>query len=224
MAEALERPDETSARSAPFIAYLVGFHAAWVGWVLLIYPWLRTLGEATLRYALLNVAGRLLIWVLPVFLYLRYVDRVDPLDYLRLRRRWRRGVLVGLGLTLINALLGLLRYGLPQPSLQALTWNSVLSTSILIGFVEEIPYRGLILRKLEGALGFWPASLLSSLLFLAIHLPGWILLGIFSVETAGFIFIFGMIMALVVRRSGSLWSAIVAHSLNDFLAAIIFQR
>lgn len=39
---------------------------------------MRILGEATLVYALVNVSLRLLIWVLPVFLDLRWVDAEEP--------------------------------------------------------------------------------------------------------------------------------------------------
>ena len=39
---------------------------------------MRILGEATLVYALVNVSLRLLIWVLPVFLGLRWVDAEEP--------------------------------------------------------------------------------------------------------------------------------------------------
>jgi membrane protease YdiL (CAAX protease family) len=209
---------------APFIAYLVFFHAAWAGWVYFLFPAMKTLGEATLVYALVNNCVRLLVWVLPVFCYLRYVDGVDPVQYLRLKQNWRRGILVGLGLTAINFLLSLTRFGVPHPSFRVITWNSVLGTSLLIGFVEEIPYRGFIFQKFRERLSFWVANLISSLLFLAIHLPGWISLHLLSLETIVFVFFFGILMVVIFRYSGSLWSTIVSHSLNDFLSAIVFRQ
>jgi len=208
----------------PFIVYLILFHAAWIGWVFLIYPWARTLGEATLLYAVVNIGLRLLIWVLPVFLYLRYIDRVDPTAFLRVKQYWRRGVLIGLALTGINFLGSVARFGWPHPSKQSVTWNSILGTSLLIGFVEEIPYRGFILQKLQQRLNFWVANLISSLLFLGIHLPGWISLHMLRTDLVVSIFIFGALMAIVFRYSKSRWSVIVTHSLNDFLSFIIFHR
>jgi membrane protease YdiL (CAAX protease family) len=124
----------------------------------------------------------------------------------------------------VNFLLLLIRFGIPNPNAQSITWNNVLSTSLLIGFVEELPYRGFILQKLQERLSFWVANAVSSLLFLAIHLPGWISLHMLSAETFVFVFIFGMLMSIVFRYSGSLWSAIIAHSLNDFLNAVVFHR
>src|ERR1043165_5900681 len=55
-----------------FIVYLLLFNATWTVWVLLGYPKLRAIGEQTLKYALINLTVRALLWVLPVFLYLRY--------------------------------------------------------------------------------------------------------------------------------------------------------
>src|SRR5690242_11275502 len=121
-----------------FLAYLLLFNATWTVWVLLGYPRLRAIGEQTLAYALINITVRALLWVLPVFLYLRYFDRVDPLAYLKLRQHWLRGVLIGLGVSVIILLLALVQHGAPHGGARGLTWNSVLSTSLLIGFVEEI--------------------------------------------------------------------------------------
>jgi CAAX protease family protein len=174
----------------PFIAYLIFFHAAWAGWVYFLYPLMKSLGEATLVYALVNNGIRLLVWVLPVFCYLRYVDGVDPIEYLKLKQNWKRGIVVGLGFTTINFLLSLLRFGVPHPNASAITWNSILGTSLLIGFVEEIPYRGFVFQKFRERLSFWLANLVSSLLFLAIHLPGWISLHLLRPETIVFVFFF----------------------------------
>ncbi|MBA3944514.1 MAG: CPBP family intramembrane metalloprotease [Herpetosiphonaceae bacterium] len=210
-------------RVVPFIAYLLVFYAVWTGWVYLVYPRLQMIGPATLAYALVNISLRLLIWVLPVFWYLRYVEHVNPIAYLNLQHHWQRGVLIGLALTSINILGSLLRFGLPHMSLHAITWNDLLSTSLLIGVIEEIPYRGFILQQLQNFCPFWVASLITALLFVGIHLPGWIALHLLRAESVVTIFIFGIVMAIVVRYSKSLWSAIVVHSLNDFLSAVVFR-
>jgi membrane protease YdiL (CAAX protease family) len=215
----------TSKRSptTPFVVYLIFFYAAWTAWVLLAYPRVRTLGEGTLLYALINLAIRGLLWVLPVFVYLRYVDGVRPTQYLKLRKHWRRGLLVALAFSALNLLASLAQHGWPHLRAGAITWNSVLSTSLLIGFVEEIPFRGLVFQKLNEWFSFPWASLLSSLLFLAIHLPGWLSLHLFKTQTAIFVFVFGVLMTFLLRYSRSLWAPIVSHSLNDFFAAVVFR-
>ena len=206
-----------------FVLYLIIFHAVWTIWVLVGYPRLRAMGEGTLLYAAINLAVRGLVWVLPVFLYLRYVDRVKAKDYLKLRKHWRRGLVFALVFSTLNFVASLAQHGLPHLRAGSVTWNSILSTSLLIGFVEEIPCRGLIFQKLNEWFSFPAASLISSLLFLVIHLPGWLSLHLFTIQNAIFVFIFGVLMTILLRYSKSLWAPIVSHSLNDFFSAILFR-
>jgi len=193
------------------------------GFVFVIYPWMRSLGERTLGYALVNVSIRLAVWVLPVFLYLIYVDGVNPVEYLKLKQNWKRGVILGIVLSAINFFGSMIRFGVPHPTAQSLTWNSVVSTSILIGFIEEIPYRGFMLQKFSERYGIWIATLVSSILFLAIHLPGWISLHLLKVSSVVSVFVFGLVMAIVFRYAKSLWAPIITHSTNDFMAFVIFR-
>lgn len=219
----LDRRESSYSRIA-FVLYLIILHATWTIWVLVGYPRVRALGEGTLVYAGINLAVRGLVLVLPVFVYLRYVDRVKPVLYLKLRQHWRRGVLLALAFSAVNLSLTIAQRGLPHLHAAAFTWNSVLSTSLLVGFVEEIPYRGFIFQRLNEWFSFPGASLISSLLFLAIHLPGWFSLHLFKTQVAIFVFVFGVLMTVLLRYAQSLWAPIVSHSLNDFFSAVLFQR
>ena len=218
----MQKPPNNSLVS--FIAYVLSFYAAWLCWVYFLYPRAIGLGEKTLTYALVNIGFRLLIWVIPVFLYLKYLDHTSPLVYLKLRGNSRRGVLFGLGFAALNAVGTVLRLGLPHLTTRYVTWNSIVGTSFAVGFIEEIPFRGFIFQKLESMMNFWPAAIGSSLLFMAIHIPGWISLGMLSAANVATVFLLGMAFAIVFRLSGSLWSSIIAHSLNDFMSFVIYHR
>ena len=161
--------------------------------------------------------------MLPVFLYLRYFDRVQPSVYLKLRHHWLRGVFVGLGFAAVIFLLSLVQHGLPHLRGGLFTWNSVLSTSLLIGFMEEVPYRGFVFQKLCDWLSRKSAIAISSLLFVIIHLPGWLSLHLFTIRIVIFVFVFGVLMAILLLCSKSLWAPIVSHSLNDFFSAVVFH-
>ena len=211
------------SRLMPFLVYVVVFHLAWIAWPYAVYPRLVAMGDATLAYALLNIGLRLLLWVVPALLYLRYVDGVEPFGYLGLRRHVRRGVAVAAVVTALNLIGSFARFGPPHPVAQSITWNSVLGTSFMVGFIEEIPYRGFILQKLAARVDFWLANVITSLLFVAIHVPGWIALHALTAPRAAEIFIFGAVMAAVFRWSGSLWAPIIAHSANDFMSFILFH-
>jgi membrane protease YdiL (CAAX protease family) len=219
---------ESTARKsfAPLTVYVLCFFTAWIGgWVYGVYPWaVRAIGPTTFLYAFLSISFRLVIWVLPVFWYLGTIDGVDPWQYLQLREHWKRGVVIGLVLGAINLAGTMIR--IPPSAWRGpyITWNSILGSSILVGFVEEIPFRGFLLHKLEERFTFWPALLVSSLLFLAIHIPGWLMLGAFSISNVVFVFVFGALMGTVLRYSKSLWAPIVAHSLNDFISVVLVHR
>jgi hypothetical protein len=117
----------------PFIAYLAFFYIAWGWlWVHVTYPRADdAIGAATLSYALIGIAFRTLIWVLPVVIYLRYIDRVPPFEFLQLTRNWKRGLLIGLVIAAIDFLGTLARRGPPDWHALYITWNGILSTSIL---------------------------------------------------------------------------------------------
>jgi membrane protease YdiL (CAAX protease family) len=209
----------------PFVGYLAFFYLTWTFvWVYGVYPWAnRTLGSATLAYAAVSVVFRLLIWIVPVWGYLRYIDRVDVWEYLQLKQRWRRGVAIGLILTVFNFFGTMARVGYPDWSHANITWNSIMGTSVLVGVFEEIPFRGFILQKLQERCGFVTSAVLSSLLFVGAHIPGWFMLGTLTAASVIYIFAFGVIMAIILRYSRSLWAPIVAHSLNDGLSNVIFH-
>jgi CAAX protease family protein len=220
---ALDNPDRRPVM-APFLTYVAAFHLVWIAWPWLLYPKLTAaLGENTLAYALVQLSVRCTVWIAPAWLYLRYVDRVDPIEFLKLKHRVGRGLLYALVLTAVNLVGMVARFGVPHVTMARVTWNSIIGTSLLVGFIEEIPYRGFMLPKLSERLNFWTANLITSLLFVAIHLPGWMALHSLRAGTGVTIFIFGFVMGIAFRWSGSLWTPIVTHSANDFLSFVIFQ-
>ena len=83
---------------------------------------------------------------------------------------------------------------------------------LLVAFFEDFLTRGYLLFTLKQEFGFWPAAILLSCAFGAIHLwnPGEGWLGILAAATIGFFF------CLTLRRTGSLWFAIGFHMAWDW--------
>jgi membrane protease YdiL (CAAX protease family) len=206
-----------------FTIYLGLFAAAWTGYVLLVYRHVQALGEDSFAYAAVNIGVRLALWVAPVFVVLWVFDHAGPARALGLVDNWRRGVLVGLGLSALLLAVALLRFGWPHVSARILTWNSVLSTSFGIGFFEEIPFRGFILQKLQTRMNFWLANAVTSVVFVGMHLPGWFMLHLFSLPLALNILAVSFVLGAVFRYSRSLWSCIISHSANDFISFVLFS-
>jgi len=172
---------------------------------------------------LVSIAFGILIWVLPVWGYLRYIDNVNVLEYLQLKSHWKRGVIVGLTLSVINFLGTVARIGPPVWNSAHITWNSILGTSILVGVFEEVPFRGFMLQKLQERFDFATSTIISSALFVGAHVPGWIMLGSLTAHNVMYVFAFGAVMAIVLRYTRSLWAPIITHSLNDCLSFVIFH-
>ena len=204
-----------------FALYLVGFFGAWTAYVLWLYPLVAGLGEDSLAQAAAGIGVRLLIWLAPVLLMLAQNDRVPPLRALGLVEHWPRGVLVGVALAILLFAASWMRFG--WPTAPYLTWNSLLGTSIGVGFFEEIPFRGHVLQKLATRMNFWFANLLTSLLFVGVHLPGWLSLHLFDWPLAAIIFAFSFAMGVLFKMTRSLWSCIIAHDANDFVSFVLFH-
>jgi uncharacterized protein len=206
-----------------FALYLVAFAAAWTAYVLLIYPHVQALGQETLAYALVSTAVRVALWLAPVLLFLRFVDQVGPLRYLLLVEGWKRGALVGAAIVVLVVAGSIIRFGWPMPRWSDVTWNSILGTSLGVGVFEEVPFRGFILQKLAGRMNFWAANAVTALLFVGIHLPGWLSLHLFSAGLAANIFVISLLLGAILRCTRSLWACIIAHSGNDFVSFVLFH-
>jgi membrane protease YdiL (CAAX protease family) len=91
---------------------------------------------------------------------------------------------------------------------------------LLAPVIEETVFRGLLLRTFMRRVGFWPAALLSSLIFAAFHtyevatLAG-------ALTLAGAVFALGLTNCLLVRWSGRLAAGIIVHALFNGLAVLV---
>ncbi len=89
-------------------------------------------------------------------------------------------------------------------------------------FMEELIFRGVLLRKLEVILGERGALIQVSLVFALIHTA---LLPFMGVEMVivfvGFLFVIGGVWGYVMQKSDSIWGAVLAHTVADILFVII---
>jgi membrane protease YdiL (CAAX protease family) len=107
---------------------------------------------------------------------------------------------------------------LPRAALvhYALEWAGVF---LLVGMYEEFFFRGYLLFTLNSGMSFWPAAILLSLIFGAVHLrnPGEGSIGALSV------FVTGMFLCFTLRRTGTLWFAIGFHAAWDYGETYIYS-
>jgi CAAX protease family protein len=90
---------------------------------------------------------------------------------------------------------------------------------VLVGLFEEFLFRGYGQFTLASGIGFWPAAILLSGLFGAVHLfnpgEGWV--GALSV------FLFGLFGCFALRRTGNLWFAIGLHAGANYAETFVYS-
>ncbi|AIF52970.1 CPBP family intramembrane glutamic endopeptidase [Pelosinus sp. UFO1] len=202
--------------------YIIAFFTVWSLYVLVAQNFLGQ--NYPLLFKILSLGpAKLIIWTLPVLLYLKHYDNVNPLIFLRLTDNMKMGVKYIIIVSCFYLLIGLVQQYLLSKHLgfhPNLNINDWVNGIILAGFTEEILFRGFILQKLGALLSFWKANFITALLFLFIHFPGWIHHGKFTflnIDIVG-IFVLGLIVGYVFRKSNSLGACILIHSINNFLS------
>lgn len=88
----------------------------------------------------------------------------------------------------------------------------LLIVGVLPGICEEFSNRGILLRGLISKLGVWRAVLLSSLIFGLMHL---------NIVQAFYATILGMLMALAILATRSIWTGIIIHFMNNSIGQVI---
>lgn len=155
----------------------------------------------------LATAGLFLLVAVVLFRWVREVGLAQGPQRGSLRVIWPW--LIFLALFAASAL----HSGLPPASVTLF----ILANTMLVGWSEEVMFRGLWLRGLHRSFGIWVAILGSSLIFGAMHVLNVFLTGDLNgaVVQATAAFLSGVFLAAVRLRTGSLWTGIVLHGLWD---------
>jgi len=88
----------------------------------------------------------------------------------------------------------------------------------LVAISEEGLLRGYGLVQLSRAISFWPAAIVTSVIFIVLHL-GHKTESLVGLAQVGII---GMILAYSFRRTGALWFALGCHGAWDFAETYIY--
>ncbi len=190
-----------------------------------IFILLLTIGALaqTLHFEIGMIVTQVLLILLPALWFLRR-HRVDISGFARLKPL-RAGfvptiIILAASMWVLNMIIasgmvtGLMEFGYepitvlePPETLQEYL-ILLLVLSVFAGICEEVLFRGAIMPSMEGH-GLVPAVVFSSLLFALFHVT---FLNLFST------FILGMVMAVVVIKTGSLWGGILYHMANNAIA------
>ncbi|MGA2100901.1 MAG: CPBP family intramembrane glutamic endopeptidase [Candidatus Sulfotelmatobacter sp.] len=97
----------------------------------------------------------------------------------------------------------------------ALAWGA---TFLAVSFNEELAFRGYWLFSMSRRMRFWPAALFLSGVFAVAHLGnhGETIMGILQVVATG------LLLCLMIRRTGTLWFAIGFHAAWDWAETFFY--
>jgi membrane protease YdiL (CAAX protease family) len=164
-----------------------------------------------------------LIWLLPTFWVVRKIER-QPFSSLGFTaKNLFPAIYWGIGLGIVFALEGLLTNIFKYRGLNLIPLNynlptflGLLGLSFVTAFSEETVFRGYIFNRLQQIWKKeWLANIVSSALFVIIHLP----IGVFVLSYTPlvmlaylfFVFVYGFGSAFVFARTGNIISSILLH-------------
>jgi uncharacterized protein len=186
-------------------------------------------GTPSLRGLLLWECSAFLVSIVPALALSRYEKR--PFDDYGLphKEAFGRNFWIGAlwGLVAITCLLGVLRLvrvfyfgGLVMHGYNVFKFAAFWAVMFaVVGLFEEFVSRGYSQFTLAQGMGFWPAAVLLSIVFGALHLSnkGEALIG--ALGAAGIALFF----CLTLRRTGSLWFAVGMHAAWDWGETFLYS-
>lgn len=166
---------------------------------------------------LVNLSFYICIFVVPVILYLKFIDRVNPFTYLKLDHNVRSGVFKGIliGAFVFTFILIKNRFEVYRHVYIKQDIFYILG-KIVVGPLEEIPFRGFYMQKFSKYMSFWKSNILSSMLFCIMHVIGQVRVG-----SVILIFMIGLWMGYILKKTQSLWCISIIHSIYDLSIWII---
>ena len=163
---------------------------------------------------------RLLVTSLSVgatFFWCRFLEN-RPVSTMHLTKKkilpdYLTGMLLGFAMMTVIVLaawaFGALRYEGMQPAERPLMMLLLFAGWIIQGFSEELLFRGWLMTSIGTHHSPWTAVIFSAVNFAAVHFSN----DGFSVSAVVNLMLFGIVTAIYVLRTGSLWGAAALHSI-----------
>jgi uncharacterized protein len=218
-------------KAACSLALFLG--ALFVLWTLratVFYTVDESITSPTLRAAFANLL-KLVLWVLPAAAFAYWLRSARPAKYLGLSvapslRNWLLCLAVTvsflLAVTLFEFTVGGKSFS--GTELSSLAPVLALLQLALSPLLEELLFRGLVMKELMTLLPTYLAAVLTSLLFAGVHLPFWLSHGGLTqamISNALGVFLFSLVACWLFARTGSIWPPTVAHIANNILPSVL---
>lgn len=215
-----KQSDDAFARCGLYTIAVIGL---WTIWCLLMVTWPHIFALSAVR-----AIARVFIVLIPAVLFYLMGNREKLLfDYFLLRENWVRGVILGGGIAILYFSVDwLFHLDARQSSFHfpigfSIWFNFILGSP----FAEEAFFRGVLLQELRAIMGTTWATVVSAFAFALLHLPQWLILdklaGAELLSLSVTIFTYGIIFAIFVNLTRSLWASLLPHWINNFILLAI---
>ena len=200
-----------------FVAIIVAWIAAWMAKVHL-EKGIQWLGSNQGGFVYWTTA-KIVIWIIPALWLLQISGRTIR-DTFNLAH-WKAWLAWGGGLGALIALTGIIPNYLGGNAILPSQFSfSLLNVIVIAPVFEEFLMRGAILGNLQQGHSFFVANIISSLMFVVLHMPGWYFMGVLSENFVGpvgafSIFLVSLAFGYATHRSRSVMGGVLCHFLNN---------
>jgi len=210
--------------------FLVAFFVLWTLRATVFFAVDESIASPISRAAYSDLL-KLVVWVLPATAFASLLRGAPPAKYLGLSV-WpspQKGMLC-LGVTaifllavaLVDSTIG--KKSFSTAGLSSLPVTLWLLQLVLSPLLEELLFRGFVMKELLALLPVYLAIVLTSLLFVGVHLPYWLSHGgatLTMMANAGGVFVFSVVACWLFAKTGSIWPPTVAHVANNVLQSML---
>ncbi len=210
------------------VVYIALIFGLWTVYVWTLYPSVISVTNLPARI-FLNEFIRVLIFVAPVFLFLKFTTGEKNISFLKLDTNIKTGILWGIiaSLGYVALVLGRVLITTGTISNKPVPVEAWFTSITIATIIEEIAFRGFLLQAFGRVMKFWAANILTALLFVVIHFPGWIILADApllpnKLMAMAEILFLGLLLGYLFKQSGSLWACVILHAANNLLSTILF--
>ncbi len=153
------------------------------------------------------------VFLVPIFFYLKFKEKTDPFVFLRLKNNMSKNIFKGAVFSAAYLLILMIKNIAIQRKAINMNIGMMWSAVLLVGFFEEIPFRGFILQKLQKKMNFWNANIITTIIFVLLHFPNWIISGTDMVSSIVTVSIASLVFGFLFKEYDTLWIPIMCHSI-----------
>lgn len=216
-------------RNKLFLLFLILFFIIWTFRATVFYS-IDVGIESAVGRRVYSESIKFFLWTIPVFLFVVFVDKSNPLTELKLNTKPARKNLLYAALVstvyfaLIIAVEFFVNGRFLDSNLSLLELLKLLGSVSITPISEEILFRGFILKKLSEMMPFGKANLITSILFVGVHYPNWLWVNGFRqwiLIVSVSILILSLLLGWLVKKTDSLYPSIAAHIVNNFISTLL---